>query len=118
VVEQRPTIVDDVYRQLGSIVGDLQARRIRVVFFTPPYSAAYRSYYKAQDANAIAVMQRMLERLGTTVGAEYYDFSNDSMVVDQPAVFADSDHLNVCGKRLFTKAFGERILARRASRVP
>jgi hypothetical protein len=109
---RRQPLIEELTREtLGGIVADLQARGVRVVLFTPPYYERYTGVFEDEFPAALTVLHRNVERLKVSQGAEYYDFARDPLSRD-PALFADSDHLNPCGKRLFTERLGRALVVR------
>ena len=99
----------DAYRAAAEITRYLQARDIRVVFFTPPYYAEFTAEYLRNDPDALELLQTNMLRLQEEFGVEYYDFSADQAYIEDHQLFMDSDHLNSCGRRLFTKQLDERM---------
>ena len=50
-----------------------------------------------------------VNKLQQTYHVEYYDFSNDADIKDQPELFYNSDHLGECGHKVFTAKLLEAI---------
>ena len=69
---------------------------------TPPYYETYNDIYLKEDPGAIQQMKYNMVRLQDELSIEYYDFSTDEEFVSRYDLYKDSDHLNVCGARLFT----------------
>jgi hypothetical protein len=99
----RPTIRKDTYEVIVEIIEFLQSDNIRIVFFTPPYYSAYNKYYQENDYESIAAMRDLMVKLQQEFGITYYDFSADDRFVSDYKLYKDSDHLNLCGKRLFSQ---------------
>ena len=97
-----PDLEQDTYKTLTKIIEYLQARDIRVIFFTPPYFEAYTSAYQASDPEAIIMMQKNMQRLQQKYGVEYYNFATDKAFVSDPNNFTDSDHLSSCMAKQFS----------------
>jgi hypothetical protein len=107
----RPTIREDSYQAVVATIQYLLAHNIRVVFFTPPYYSEYTNHYRQNDFESIAAMQEMMKRLQRDFGIIYFDFSTDVRFVSDNKLFTDSDHLNLCGKQMFSKILDQALAA-------
>lgn len=96
--------------ELRATIRDLQTRGIRVVLFTPPYWEGYTRAFESGAPGAVSSMKDAMAELTGEGGIEYHDFSSDGRFIRQPQLFSDSDHLNDCGRRLFSQEL-ERILS-------
>ena len=105
-----PDLDADIYETIVELIQYLHTQDIRVIFFTPPYSEAYTEYYQSVDPGAIALMKQNMQSLQQEYDVEYYDFSIDEEFKSDIRLFADGDHLNGCGAKLFSAKF-KRILA-------
>ncbi len=94
---------------MEDIIHLLRQHNVRVVFFTPPYYEAYTRYYIEQDPNSISEFRTNIKRLQNEYGIEYYDYSIDERFAQDYRLFKDSDHLNHCGKQLFTQILMENV---------
>jgi hypothetical protein len=110
MTEKHPQLDRDVLDQLIETITYLQARGIRVVFFTPPYFETYRELSMLRGAETVAQTEEMMTNLQQKYGVEYYDFSQDAQFASNPQLFFDSDHLNACGAALFTTQLKNRLL--------
>lgn len=100
----------DTFKTLAETVRELQEKEIRVVLFTPPYYEAYTRVYQEEDPETIAFMKDRLAFLQRTYDVEYYDFSQDARFVGDHTLFKDSDHLNSCGRELFSRMLNDQLL--------
>ena len=89
----------DTYRATVELIQFLQERDIRVVFYTPPY---YESYIELTDPAMIEEMKQIMSRLQQEYGVEYYDLSADEELISDSRLFLNTDHLNLCGARVFS----------------
>lgn len=89
----------DAYRTAVELIRFLQERDIRVVFYTPPY---YKTYTELSDPALISEMKQTMSRLQQEYGVEYYDFSADEELISDSRLFLNTDHLNLCGARVFS----------------
>ena len=89
----------DTYQTAVDIIQYLQAREVRVVFYTPPYFETYTELY---DADTVQLMKDYMAQLQQDYQIEYYDFSTDPQFVQNYRLFMDHHHLNLCGARLFS----------------
>lgn len=92
----------DAYEALARTIERLQSKGIRVVLFTPTYYEKYTEYFMEGGSYMFDDMQSKVEALQQTYPVEYYDFSNDPEIKDQPELFYNSDHLGDCGHRVFS----------------
>ena len=105
-LKNRPTLVEDAFQTVAETVRALQRRRIRVIFCTPPYFAAYS---EAFDPNVRRVMHAKMQQLQQTLQVEYYDFSVDPQFSHDETLFCDSHHLNRAGSTAFSTKFKAQI---------
>jgi hypothetical protein len=103
IKSSRPKIYQDTYLRIEEIIRYLQQRNVRIILFTPPYYEAYSRYYLKNDPEAIDIFRTNTGRLQSSYGVEYYDYSLDGRFVQNNQLFFDGDHLNPCGRRIFTK---------------
>jgi quinol monooxygenase YgiN len=94
----------DTYRTAVELIRLLQERDIRVVFYTPPY---YESYVELSDPAMIEEMKQIMSGLQQEYGVEYYDLSADEELISDSRLFLNSDHLNLCGARVFSTRLNE-----------
>lgn len=92
----------DAFDALVRTIERLQSKGIRVILFTPTYYERYTEYFMESGSYMIDDMQGKVEALQQTYQVEYYDFSNDPEVRNQPELFYNSDHLGDCGQRIFS----------------
>lgn len=92
----------DAFDALARTIEQLHAKGIRVVLFTPTYYEKYTEYFTDADPNVIDEMQGKIENLQQDDPVEYYDFSNDPEIENQPELFYNSDHLSDCGRKIFS----------------
>jgi hypothetical protein len=105
-----PGLETDLHKTVVEIIQYLKAQNIQVVFFTPPYFRAYTEFYQTHDPEPIALMKQRMRTLQQEYGIEYYDFSTEEEFVSNHRFFADGDHLNGCGAKLFSAKF-KQVLA-------
>jgi hypothetical protein len=96
-------IQTDAYAALAQIVEFLQTSGIRVVLFTPPYYQEYTSNYLREAPEDIDHMHQLMAQLVDEYNVEYYDFSGEKSLIEDIRLYKDSDHLNKCGKHLFSE---------------
>lgn len=92
----------DAFDALARTFERLQSKGIRIVLFTPTYYEKYTGYFAENGSYMIDDMRDKLEKLRLTYPVEYYDFSNDPQIENQPELFYNSDHLGDCGRRIFS----------------
>lgn len=97
-----PELAQDAFKALARTIVGLQSSGLRVILFTPPYYEAYNTVFEKKGPDIIGEMRRMTERLRQTYQVDYYDFSADPEFTSHPELFYNSDHLNECGKRVFS----------------
>jgi hypothetical protein len=105
----RPTIRDDTYDVVIEIINYLRSHKIRLFFFTPPYYEEYTKDYLQNDSESVTTMREMMTRLQGEFGVSYYDYSADDRFVSDFTLFKDGDHLNLCGRRLFSEYLDKSI---------
>ena len=106
--EAHPHLSEDIYACVVRIIKFLQARDIRVVFFTPPYFVTYTELYYPET---IRSMKARMQQLVDEYGVEYYNFSTDEDLIYNNLLFADDDHLNADGAVVFSKKLREAMHA-------
>ncbi len=106
---QRPDIHLDTYNTMVDIIQQLQARNVRVIFVTPPYFYAYTKIYQENAPESISLMEQNMQTLQQDYGIKYYNFSLDEDFTLNHRAFSDSDHLNRCSAKEFSKKFKQII---------
>jgi hypothetical protein len=106
-----PEIANDTYATLRGLIEELQARGVTVALFTAPYWKAYNKQFPKKHRQRLAENARELSK---RTGVRHYDFSDDARFSDAPELFANADHLNVDGKRIFSKIVAELPEVKRA----
>jgi len=108
MAEHHPGLADDSFNSTLELTRELQAASIRVIFFTPPYTAAYNDCF---DPTYVKQTIDGGHRLQSLTGAPYFDFSHDPAFVKKLRFFEDSDHLNDEGRKRFSRRFKEALRA-------
>ena len=93
----------DALAALERTVEELQSKGIRVVLFTPTYYKKYNQYFMEQGSSLADTMRQSIGKLQRSYDVEYYDFSQDPDIADQPELFYNSDHLGDCGRKVFSE---------------
>ena len=99
----------DTFEALARTIQHFQSNGTRVVLFTPTYYERYTQYFAEDGSAMIDDMKERVNKLQQTYHVEYYDFSNDADIKDQPELFYNSDHLGECGHKVFTAKLLEAI---------
>lgn len=105
VYRENPKIPEKIYQTLASLVKYLRERKVRVIFYLPPFTDIFNEKVR-QDQNVIAyerTAESYIQRLVENFGVEYYDFSHDSSFVHNYSYFIDPHHLNVKGAEIFSR---------------
>lgn len=92
----------DAFNALARTIERLQSKGIRVVLFTPTYHERYNAYFMEQGSHIYEDMKLRMDVLQQTYQVEYYDFSSDPELTNQPELFYNSDHLSECGHKFFS----------------
>lgn len=102
--KNNPELLGETYETLLALIMDLKERGLTVVLFTAPYCKAYNQDFPK-------VWQRRLaenaKKLSKATGVVYHDFSKHPDFEDRADLFADADHLNLEGKRIFSRMVAE-----------
>jgi hypothetical protein len=98
-----PGLVQDTFDALARTIERLHSRDIQVILFTPTYHQKYNMFFAEQGSDIIEDMRRNIYQLQRSYHVEYYDFSNDPEIMIYPELFYNSDHLGVCGTKVFTE---------------
>ena len=101
-----PNIRERTFATMTSLIDFLSEMKIRTVFFTPPY---YFKYTEHCGKEVSGEMHEMMGRLVNAGKTEYYDFSADPDFIRDAHYFANCDHLNVKGIRLFSQKLKETV---------
>jgi hypothetical protein len=109
MLEANPRVTEQVAAATRELIAGLRGRRVRVVFFTPPY---YVAYNEACDERWRQLMLEQMGGIARETGVEYYDFSRDAEFENDPRLFTNADHLNGRGARLFSARLREATAAR------
>ncbi|MGD9872685.1 MAG: hypothetical protein AB7T27_00295 [Kiritimatiellia bacterium] len=110
MLQNRPSLPEDTYACFERTIRFLQARGIRVVFFTPPY---FFRYTELANRDMVETCRRNMRALSEKYNVEYYDFSADPEFVFETKYFMDEDHLN---RRNGAPAFSKRLREKMDSR--
>ncbi len=111
IQEKRNQITEDTYEKAVEIISFLHSHGIAVVFFTPPYFYKYTELYKQHNSETINLMETNMEKLIADYNVKYYNYSDHPDYSDNYQLFKDSDHLNYCGRALFSKDIAERLVS-------
>ena len=98
-----PGLVQDAFDALARTIEQLHSRGIQVILFTPTYHQKYNRFFAEQGSDIIEDMRRTIHKLQRSYHVEYYDFSVDPEIMIYPELFYNSDHLSVCGAKVFTE---------------
>ncbi len=99
----------DTYSAMVNIIQQLQERNVRVIFVTPPYFYAYTKAYQSNAPESISLMEQNMQKLQQDYHIEYYNFSMDKNFTLNHRIFTDSDHLNPCSAKNFSRKFKQII---------
>lgn len=102
--KNNPELLSDTYETLLELIGDLQDRGLTVALFTAPYCKAYNKQFPKVWQTRLA---ENAKKLSKATGVRYHDFSKHPDFVDRAELFADADHLNLEGKRAFSRMVAE-----------
>jgi lysophospholipase L1-like esterase len=102
--KNNPELAQESYDTLLELIRDLKADGISVALFTAPYCKAYNKQFPKVWQTRLGENARRLSR---ATGASYYDFSRKPEFSEHAELFADADHLNIDGKRLFSRIIAE-----------
>lgn len=95
-----PTTPSRAAEQLHALAGELRARGVALVLYTPPY---HESYLRERVPSITAEMRGVLEGVvRANENAVWLDFSDHPDFVRQDALFRTSDHLRPAGTRHFS----------------
>lgn len=97
--KHRPSLSQETLEVTRRIVRALQTRKIKVVFFTPPY---YQMYNRCIPSTWKKQMLENMTLIQVETGARYFDFSAHPEFTGTEKLFMNSDHLNHLGSRLFS----------------
>jgi len=99
--------VDENFRSLAGLVGDLRNQGIFTIFVTPP---VYTTYSKFMNPATVALNRRLIDSLCTMYGCPYVDLSTDQRFVITD--FQDNDHLNEAGAEKVSRILNNETLSR------
>jgi hypothetical protein len=106
--ENHPRLARNTKQLMLNLTRELEAKSIRVIFFTPPYLRPFNECFDAPQQQLMRETGRWLE---SSTRARYFDFSTEPSFVDHERYFRDSDHLNNSGKLAFSRLFGKKLAA-------
>jgi hypothetical protein len=102
--KNNPEVMNETYETLLELILDLQDRGLTVALFTAPYYAAYSKQFPKVWQTRLS---ENAKKLSKATGARYHDFSKNSELVDRAELFADGDHLNLDGKKIFSRMIAD-----------
>lgn len=102
----RPAATADTLASLMRAVAFCRARRLRLVFVTPPYA---NHYSERIPAFARADLDATLRALRAAHGDAFATLDASDLYATEHALFADSDHLNPAGAARFVREVEERL---------
>lgn len=76
---------------------------IRPVLVTPPYLREYTGYIQEQNPAFYRDFYEKINKIQENTGVEYYDYAMEQRFCKEYDLFADCDHLNLEGAKLFTE---------------
>jgi hypothetical protein len=93
----KPKYIAENLFALQTMIRNLQARKVAVVFVTIP---VFHTYAERMSAEKYQTMQEQIERLCQTYGIEYFNYSFDPRFTIED--FQNADHLNLTGAEKFS----------------
>ncbi len=93
----KPKYIEENLNALKTMIRNLQARKVAVVFVTTP---VFRTYAERMSAAKYQTMEEQIERLCQTYGIEYFNYSFDPRFTIED--FQNPDHLNLPGAEKFS----------------
>ena len=116
-MELAPDTPARVAARLHALAGELRARGVALVVYTPPYHETYlRALDPAVDAEADAAMRRIA---ADNPNVLWLDYSADPRFAGRDDLFRNSDHLNPAGGRalslLLRECLGSTLAGTRAT---
>jgi hypothetical protein len=109
VQHNHPEIREDTHQILKEIISYLNEYEIKLVMFTPPYYEVYSQYFIKHAPDLIENLAETMAMLKADYSVRYYDYSVDERFKSNHTLFVDADHLNSCGKKLFSTLLSEDI---------
>jgi len=102
--KNNPELLSDTYETLLALITDLQERGLTVALFTAPYCKAYNEDFPKVWQTRLA---ENAKKLSKATGVRYHDFSKHPDFLERAELFADADHLNLDGKRIFSRMIAD-----------
>jgi hypothetical protein len=113
VLRVRPSAAGGGIHALEALIGTAAAREVLVILYTPPYHESYlRAMAAGRLSEVVAAGADLSKRYENVV---YTDFSRSDMFAGRPDLFADSNHLNADGARMFSRLLAEHLRATRGT---
>ncbi len=109
VHQNRPEIREDTLQVLKEIISYLNEKEIKVVLFSPPYYEVYSEYFMKHAPDLTENLAETMSNLQSEFSIIYFDYSIDERFNSDYTLFKDADHLNPCGKKLFSTLLYEDI---------
>lgn len=92
----------NAYREMLTLC---QERDWCVVLVTLRYLAVYRDCFTEYDPTFFSTLNRWMDELCRTYGAEWLDYSHDPDFAERYDLYKDIDHLNLEGAAVFNRQF-------------
>jgi hypothetical protein len=103
----KPKYIPENLLALESMIRQLQARHVSVVFLTTP---VFRTYAELMSPEKYQVTQAEIERLCRSHGVEYFNYTFDRRFTIED--FQNPDHLNLGGAEKFSRIVRDEIVSR------
>ncbi|MBQ7221106.1 MAG: SGNH/GDSL hydrolase family protein [Synergistaceae bacterium] len=100
----------DAHKAVYDMINMCRERNCRPILVTTPYARDYIDFVRENDPKFFADFYNAISEVVKNTGVEYYDYSHDERYTDDYAVFADNDHMNREGARLFTNTLLREVL--------
>jgi hypothetical protein len=107
-----PGLDQEAFDALARTIEGLQSRGIQVILFTPPYYRIYNDYFEEQGTEILEYWGQATGMLQAIYQVKYYDFSRDAEIINYPELFYNSDHLSICGNKIFSQKLLEKMSER------
>lgn len=95
---------------LYNIISLCERKCVRPILITTPYLKEYTHAVGRIDPEFYEDFYEIISVIQRKTGVEYYDYGDDKRFAQQYELFADMDHLNDKGAKIFTSIVLEELI--------
>lgn len=107
MLKSRPELLNDSQIKFEQLLEFFKSRKVQPFFYTPSYHQFYTERFDSTIKNNSLEIIQQLKKEHQLI---YFDFSNDSDLASNNAIYRDSDHYNPAGRIVFSKQLRDSLI--------